>query len=57
MVTGCDKGTYSTEQRSSYIERNLAEARAKTDIAAMSKVDHFSIGGTSTENKLTVYQD
>ena len=57
VVTGFDKGTYVTEQRASYKERNLAEARNATDIAAKRKQDHFQIGGTSGDIKLRVYKD
>lgn len=46
-----------TEHRASYIDRDLKQARASTDIASKSKVDHFQIGGSSEEYKLTVYQD
>ena len=35
----------------------MADARNTTDIAAKSKQDHFKIGGTSDEYKLTVYKD
>lgn len=52
-----EKGTYDTEHRSSFKNRDLNDARLKVDIAALNKADHFQIGGTSIEDNITVYQD
>lgn len=46
-----------TEQKQSYIDRDLNDARCKVDIAAKSKQDHFQIGGQGQDAKLTIYQD
>jgi hypothetical protein len=35
----------------------LADAKCKIDIAALSKADHFKIGGQVNEDNITVYMD
>jgi hypothetical protein len=57
VTTGFDKGTYDTEHRSNFKDRNLADAKCQIDIAAKSKTDHFQIGGNSIEDGITVYMD
>lgn len=57
MEIGDNKGRYLTEQKSSFIDRDLNAAKCQIDIAAKSKLDHFQIGGQGTDAKLTVYQD
>lgn len=57
MTTGFDKGTYDTEHRSNFKDRDLADAKCQIDIAAKSKTDHFHIGGNSIEDGITVYMD
>lgn len=57
MVAGLEKGTYQTEHKASFKERNPADGKIAIDIAGMSKVDHFKIGGNGQNAHLTVYQD
>lgn len=57
VTTGFDKGSYQTQHRANFKDRNLADAKCKIDIAALSKADHFKIGGAANEDNITVYMD
>ena len=57
MQIGDDRGRYLTEQKSSFIDRDLKAGKCDVDIEGLSKKDHFSIGGSARDAKLTVYQD
>ena len=57
MQIGDDKGRYLTEQKDSFVDRDLKAGKCDVDIAGLSKKDHFKIGGEARDAKLTVYQD
>jgi hypothetical protein len=58
IVIGMSQGSYISEQRANYIDRDLKEAQTNSaSIKAMNTEDHFKIGGTSGQAKVTTYQD
>jgi hypothetical protein len=57
VVIGSDSGSYVTEHKSSYKTNDLAQAKVNIDIKKLSKEDHFHIGGSTVEPKVTIYQD
>lgn len=56
-MIGSDVGYYTTEHKSSYKNNDISEAKIKIDFKQLSKEDHFKIGGSSVEPKVTIYQD
>lgn len=56
-MIGGEGNYYSTEQKSSYKARDLNAGRVNVDIKKLSREDHFHIGGSTVEPKLTIYQD
>ncbi len=58
IVIGMSKGSYVSEQRANYVDRDLKEAQTNSaSIKAMNTEDHFKIGGASGQAKVTTYQD
>jgi hypothetical protein len=57
VVIGSGTGSYSTENKASYKPKDLNEGRCNVDIKKLSTEDHFNIGGTAVEHKVTIYQD
>jgi hypothetical protein len=57
VVIGGEGNYYSTEQKASYKANDLNAGRVNVDIKKLSREDHFHIGGSTVEPKLTIYQD
>jgi hypothetical protein len=57
VIIGNDSGSYLTEHKSRYKTNDLAQAKVDIDIKKLSKEDHFHIGGSTIEPKVTIYQD
>lgn len=57
VVIGSGTGSYSTENKASYKPKDLNEGRCNVDIKKLSTEDHFNIGGSTVEHKLSIYQD
>ena len=55
---GMSQGLYVSEQRANFIDRDVKQAQTDSAaIKAMNTEDHFKIGGTSGQAKLSTYQD
>lgn len=57
VVIGSQEGYYVTEHKDNYKHFDHRKGKIDVDIKALSKEDHFHIGGTGQDPKLTVYQD
>ena len=56
-MIGSGANHYLTEQKASYKTNNLKEGRIDVDIKKLNTEDHFKIGGSHMEPKITIYQD
>lgn len=57
MIGSSNVHNYTTENKASFRPKDLLEGRCNVDIKKLSSEDHFHIGGTTVEPKVTVYQD
>jgi hypothetical protein len=57
VVIGGEGNYYSTEHKSSFKQNDLSSCRVNVDIKKLSREDHFHIGGSTVEPKMTIYQD
>ena len=57
VVIGGNDRFYTTEQKSSYKTNDLKEGRVDVDVKKLNSEDHFKIGGSTIEPKMTVFQD